>query len=102
MNQASSIDIQDNSIRIKGNLVIPEIRKLREQTGRLDVGESYQMIVDENASIDSAGLAYLVNMITAQRENGGDISMSHIPSALQQLIALAEVDFIFNDRNQTP
>ena len=92
----AEIVIQDDKIHVSGDLVIPEIRNFRERRKALEAGKHYQLILDDGVAIDSAGLAYLVNMIMRQKKNGGDISIQNIPASLQELITLAEVDFIFN------
>ena len=62
-------------------------------------GESYTLELEQSSTIDSAGLAYIANLISLQRQRGGDMTLAEIPESMQQLITLAELEFVFESQN---
>lgn len=93
--KAASMAVDNQTINISGDLVKSAIRKLRQREPKLTAGESYRLTIENEARIDSAGLAYIVNLIMVQKNTGGNVSLTEIPSSLSALIALAELNFVF-------
>ena len=98
MTTPASVAISEHTIQVNGDLVKSEIRSLRKTESDLDVGQDYKLQIDDSSVIDSAGLAYVVNMISRHELTGGKISLENIPENMQALITLSELDFVFKQQ----
>ncbi|MBT8449914.1 MAG: hypothetical protein KJO69_09500 [Gammaproteobacteria bacterium] len=100
MTTPASVAINDQTIQVNGDLVKSGIRKLRKTEPDLEDGQRYTLQIDDSSVIDSAGLAYVINMISRHASTGGKISMEIIPENMQALITLSDLDFVFKQQEQ--
>lgn len=94
----STVTINETAmvISLYGRLDKTTVSTLKPAGGKLHLDKNYQLNLEGIEHIDSAGLAYIVNMICRQQQAGGQISVTSCPSQLQQLIELAEVEMLFS------
>jgi anti-anti-sigma factor len=91
----AEIQLKNNQLVISGELDKAAVSQLARNSVSLTSGETYQLNLSEVDHIDSAGLAFLVNLICQQQRSGGDIRISAMTEQLNKLIELSDVAMLF-------
>lgn len=96
----ASTQLEGREILIEGILDKETVPEVLLNTPELVEGESYQLNLKQLEKVDSAGLAYIVNLICQHRQTNGTIQVTHLTAQLQELVTLTEVDMLFQPDNE--
>jgi len=105
MNEASAIEIDaGQTARVSGPLTFASVPRLFEQLEQHQkVGAAItQVDLAGVGSVDSAGLALLLEWQSRQRQRGGTLTVRNSPDSLLRLARLAEADELLNLSGRNP
>ena len=94
-----SVDNEQGIITISGNLTKSTVVEQSSVTINLAGDNNYSMDLSKLDKFDSAGLAYLVNLISKQQKKGFDIKLINCSEQVQQLIELSELDEVISTQS---
>ena len=87
-----SVDPENTVILVDGDLDKTTVTEERRVNLQLEAGQDYSLDLSELQRFDSAGLAFIINLINKHGQSGGTITLSNSPEQVLQLIELSELD----------
>ena len=91
-----SLDTETNRLVADGDLDKAAVTVEGRLTLDLESGTDYQLDLSGLQRFDSAGLAYIINLINKHSLTGGTIRLLNSPEQVLQLIELSEVDDVIS------
>jgi anti-anti-sigma factor len=92
-------DPEQFAISVNGNLNKESVERELTDSVSLRAGQSYTLDLAGLELFDSAGLAYLVNLIAQHKNTDGEIELVNCSKQVRQLIDLSELDGILSIRS---
>lgn len=87
-----TVGSESNVIVAEGDLDKTAVTEENRVTLQLKPGQDYSLDLSKLQRFDSAGLAFIINLISRHRQSGGKIKLSNSPDKVLQLIELSELD----------
>ena len=91
-----TLDSENAVIVADGDLNKTTVTEERYARLQLEAGQDYLLDLSELQRFDSAGLAFIINLINRQAHSGGSITLSNSPDQVLQLIELSELDDVLS------
>lgn len=91
-----AVDSELKVISIRGNLNKSSVEDELREAPELTAGSDYDIDMSSLEKFDSAGLAYLVNLISQHNKTGGELQLINCSEQVLQLIELSELDEILS------
>lgn len=91
---SATAQLAGRELQLSGTLDKETVPELLHNTPPLAEGESYQLNLEQLQKVDSAGLAYIVNLICQHRQTNGTIQITSLTEQLQDLVTLTETDML--------
>ena len=91
-----SVNSENQVISIRGNLNKTSVEAELRESISLDAGVNYDLDLAELEKFDSAGLAYIMNLIGKHQQSNGSVQLINCSDKVLQLIELSELDDILS------